>query len=159
MKIVKSDRRGEHCGRYTENGQYLGPFAKFLGRRDICAQYTMSGTPKQNSVVERRNCTLMDMVRSMLSYSSLPLSLWMEALKAATYLLNRILIKVVLKTLFDLRMEKRPNLRHMHVWGCREELKSYNPHERKLDSRTTSRYLIGYPKNLKGIDFIILTIV
>lgn len=101
----------------------------------------------------------MDMVRSILSYSSLPLLLWMEALKTAIYLLNRILIKVVIKTLFDLWTERKPNLRHLHIWGCREELKSYNPHERKLDLRTTSRYLIGYPKNLEGIDFIILTIV
>ena len=35
-----------------------------------------------------RNRTLMDMVRSMLSNSSLPISLWMEALKIVVYLLK-----------------------------------------------------------------------
>jgi hypothetical protein len=32
-------------------------------------------------VAERRNRTLMNMVRSMLSYSTLPIRLWMDALK------------------------------------------------------------------------------
>ena len=64
-KIVRSDRGGEYYGRYDEMGQHPGPFAKFLEKRDIFAQYTMPGTPQQNDVAERRNRTLMDMVRSM----------------------------------------------------------------------------------------------
>ena len=50
----------------------------------------MPGTPQQNDVSERRNRTLMDMVRIMLSNSTLLVSLWMYALKIAMYLLNRI---------------------------------------------------------------------
>ena len=72
VTIVRSDRGGEYYGRYSESGQHPGPFAKFLERRGICAQYTMLGTSQQNGVSERRNRTLMDMVRSMLSNSSLP---------------------------------------------------------------------------------------
>ena len=30
IKIVRLDRGGEYYGRYTENGQAPGPFAKFL---------------------------------------------------------------------------------------------------------------------------------
>ena len=30
IQIVRSDRGGEYYGRYIENGQALGPFAKFL---------------------------------------------------------------------------------------------------------------------------------
>ena len=30
VKIVRSDRGGEYYGRYTENGQVPGPFARFL---------------------------------------------------------------------------------------------------------------------------------
>ena len=37
-----------------------GPFAKFLEEEGIVAQYTMSGTPQQNDVEERRNHTLMN---------------------------------------------------------------------------------------------------
>ncbi|RVW27457.1 Retrovirus-related Pol polyprotein from transposon TNT 1-94 [Vitis vinifera] len=83
IKIVRSDRGGEYYGRYLEDGQSLGPFAKFLQEHGIVAQYTMSGSPDQNGVAERRNQTLLDMVRSMLSSSKLPKFLWTEALKTA----------------------------------------------------------------------------
>ncbi|GKA49511.1 retrovirus-related pol polyprotein from transposon TNT 1-94, partial [Tanacetum coccineum] len=67
-----------------------GPFTKFLESHDVCAQYTMSGTPQQNDVAERRNKTLMEMVRSMISKSSLPKSLWIYARRTAVYLLNKV---------------------------------------------------------------------
>jgi hypothetical protein len=57
----------------------------------------MSGDPQQNRVVERRNHTLMDMVRSMLSYSTLPISLWMDAIKTVVHILNRVPSKSVPK--------------------------------------------------------------
>ena len=46
----------------------------------------MPSTPQQNDVAERRNRTLMEMVRSMMSYSPVPISLWGEALKTAMYI-------------------------------------------------------------------------
>ena len=44
----------------------------------------------------------MEMVRSMMSHSSLPISMWMYALKTAMYLLNRVPSKEVSKTPFEL---------------------------------------------------------
>jgi len=88
-------------------GQHPSPYANFLKKRGICAQYTISGTPQQNSVSERRNRILMDMVMSMLSNSSLPVLLWMYALKNSMYLLNRVHTKAVQKTPFEL-------------WTCRK---------------------------------------
>lgn len=95
VKIVRSDRGGEYYRKYNESGQCHGPFTKLLESHGICVQYTMLGTPQQNGVAERRNQTLMDMVRSMMSNSSLPKSLWMYALKTAVYLLNRVPRKAV----------------------------------------------------------------
>jgi hypothetical protein len=57
----------------------------------------MSGEPQQNRVAEMRNRTLIDMVRSKISYSTLPIGLWMEALKIAIYILNRVSSKSVSK--------------------------------------------------------------
>jgi len=57
-----------------------------------------------NGVVERRNITLNDMVRSMICHSNLPESLWGEALKTATYILNRVPTKAVAKTSYELRV-------------------------------------------------------
>uniref|UniRef100_A0A2N9I6A1 Integrase catalytic domain-containing protein n=1 Tax=Fagus sylvatica TaxID=28930 RepID=A0A2N9I6A1_FAGSY len=153
VKIIRSDRGGEYYGRYDGIRQCPRPFAKFLEEHGICAQYTMPGTPQQNGVAERRNRTLMEMVRSMLSNSSVPISLWMEALKTAVYLLNRVPSKAVQKTPFELWTGRKPSLRHFHIWGCPVEARIYNPHEKKLDSRTVSGYFIGYPEKSKGYRF------
>ena len=134
VKIVRSDRGGEYYGKYDESRHCPGPFAKFLESRGICAQYTMSGMPQQNDVTERRNRTLMEMVRSMISKSSLPKSLWMYALKTAVYLLNRVPSKSVPKTPFELWTGRKPSLRHLHVWGCPAEARVYDSKENKLDS-------------------------
>ena len=89
IKAVKSDRGGEYYGRYDGSGeQRPGPFAKYLVECGIVPQYTMPGKPSMNGVAERRNRTLKDMVRSMISHSTLPESLWGDALKTAAYILN-----------------------------------------------------------------------
>ena len=84
IKKVKSDRGGEYYGRYDGSGeQRPGPFVRYLEECGIVPQYTMSGSPSMNGVVERRNRTLKDMVRNMICHFTLPESLWGEALKTA----------------------------------------------------------------------------
>ncbi|RVX02180.1 Retrovirus-related Pol polyprotein from transposon TNT 1-94 [Vitis vinifera] len=56
------------------------------------------GMPQQNGVAERRNMTLMEMVRSMMSYSDLPISFWGHAIETTTYILNLVPSKSVPKT-------------------------------------------------------------
>ena len=153
VKIIRSDRCGEYYGRYDENGQHPGPFAKFPEKHDICAQYTIARTSQQNGVAERRNCTLMDMVRSMLSNSSIPLWLWTYALRTVIYLLNRAHSKPVSKTHFELWTGRKPSLRDLHVWVCLTEVRVYNSQEKKLGSRTIRGFFIGYPDNSKGYKF------
>ena len=153
IKIVRSDRGGEYYGRFTDQGQRPGPFAKFLEENGIVAQYTTLGTPQQNGVAERRNRTLMDMVRSMTSVSNLPPNMWSEALKTAVYILNRVPSKSVPKTPFGLWNGWKPSLNHVHIWGCQVEVRVYNPHERKLDPRTVSGFFIGYAEKSKGYRF------
>ncbi|WVZ06864.1 hypothetical protein V8G54_020210 [Vigna mungo] len=149
VKVVRSDRGGEYYGKTDESGQCPGPFAKYLESQGICAQYTMPGTPQQNGVAERWNRTLMDMVRSMLSHSNIPLSLWMYSLKIVVYLVNRVPSKAVSKTPYELWTGRKPSLRHLHVWGCPTKVRLYNPHEKKLDASTISGYFIGYAEKSK----------
>ena len=153
IKIVISDRGGEYYGRHTPYGQVPGPFARFLQENGIVAQYSMPGDPQQNGVAKRRNRTLMDMVRSMLSYSTLSVNLWMEALKTATHILNRVPSKAIAKTPFELWTGRKPNLNYMHVWGCPAEAKIFSPNAGKLDARTVSCHFIGYPDKSKGFRF------
>ena len=47
-------------------------FAKFLEECGIVVQYTIPEIPRENSVIERRNRTLKDMVSSMIAHTTLP---------------------------------------------------------------------------------------
>jgi transposase InsO family protein len=117
IKVVWSDRGGEYYGRHTPYGQVPEPFARFLQENDIIAQYSTPSEPQQNGVAERCNRILMDMVRSMMSYSDLPLSLWMEALKTTIHILNRVSSKAVPKIPYELWTGREPSLKHLRVWG------------------------------------------
>ena len=102
IKVVRSDRGGEYYGKHGDTGQLKGLFAKYLEDSGMVAQFTMPGSSEQNGVAERRNRTLMEMVRSMISRKTLPGFLWGEALKTALYILNRVPTKVVPLTPFEL---------------------------------------------------------
>ncbi|RVW92399.1 Retrovirus-related Pol polyprotein from transposon TNT 1-94 [Vitis vinifera] len=52
LDMDSHDRGGEYYGRYLEDGQSPGPFAKFLQEHGIVAQYTMPGSPDQNGVAK-----------------------------------------------------------------------------------------------------------
>ncbi|RVW75445.1 Retrovirus-related Pol polyprotein from transposon TNT 1-94 [Vitis vinifera] len=112
IKSVRSDRGSEYYGRYDGSGeQRPGPFAKYLEECGIVPQYTMLGSPSMNGVAERRNRTLKDMVRSMISHSTLPEKLWGEALKTVAYILNRVPTKAAAKTPYELWTGRKPSLK------------------------------------------------
>ena len=77
----------------------------------------------------------------------------MLALKIVMYILNQVSSKAIPKTSFELWTRRKPSLNHLNVWGCPMEVRIYNPHERKLDSRTTNSSLV-VQKNLKGVNSI-----
>jgi hypothetical protein len=56
------------------------------------------------------NYTLMDMVRSMLSYFTLPTNLWMEALKRPLIYLIRSLVSRCLKHRMSYGLDEGPHL-------------------------------------------------
>jgi hypothetical protein len=156
IKLVRSDRGGEYYGHHTPYGQVSKPFARFLQKNDIFAQYSMPDDPQQNKVVERHNRTLMDMVRNMLSYSTLLISLWMEALKTAVHILNRVPSKSVPKTPYEMWTDRKLTLNYLHMWGCSVEAKLFNQSIGKLDPKTVSCYFIGYPDKSKRFHFYCL---
>ena len=65
LKTLRSDRGGEYLD--TE-------FKDHFMEHGILSQLTAPRTPQHNGVAERRNRMLLDMVRSMMSYSSLLIS-------------------------------------------------------------------------------------
>ena len=64
-------------------------FGLHLKQCGIVSQLTPPGTPQLNGVSEHCNRTLLDMVRSMMSLTDLPLSFWGYALVTDAFALNR----------------------------------------------------------------------
>ena len=64
IKSLRSDRGGEYLSE---------EFQDYLRENGIVSQWTPPGTPQHNGVSERRNRTLLDMVRSMMPGTDLPL--------------------------------------------------------------------------------------
>ena len=65
LKAVRSDIGGELYGIYDETRRNLRPFSIYLLECGIDEQYIMLSTPQQNGITEKRNHTLLDMVRSI----------------------------------------------------------------------------------------------
>ena len=128
-------------------------FCQFSERVWHCHSVNHARDTSSKWCTERRNHTLKDMIRSMISHTTLPELLWSEALKTAIYLLSRVPSKTVTKTPYELWTGKSPSIRHLHIWGCSAEAWPYIPHEKKLDSRTVSYFFVGYSKRSKGFRF------
>ncbi|KAJ9566883.1 hypothetical protein OSB04_002849, partial [Centaurea solstitialis] len=97
IKFLRSDRGGEYLSDEFDN---------HLMECGIVSQLTPPYTPQMNGVSERRNRTLLDMVRSMMCHSTLPMSFWGHALETAAHILNIAPTKSVEKTPYELWKEK-----------------------------------------------------
>ena len=111
----------------------------------------LPGTPQRNGVSERRNRTLLDMVRSMMSLTDLPLSFWGYALETVAFTLNRTPSKSVEMTPNELWFGKKPKLSFLKVWGCETYVKRLQPD--KLEPKSEKCIFIGYPKETVGYTF------
>nr|GFB11037.1 hypothetical protein [Tanacetum cinerariifolium] len=89
---------------------------------DVCSHLDMC-QGKQNGVSERRNRTLLYMVRSMSNLMTLPLSFCDYALESAICILNMVPTKKVNKTPYEIWHGKAPNLPYLKVWGCEAYVK------------------------------------
>ena len=66
----------------------------------------------------------------MIYHSTLYKSLQGEIIKTITYILNKVPIKAIAKTLHELWTDKKISLKYVYVWGCSIEAKPYKPSER-----------------------------
>ena len=75
-------------------------------------------TPQQNGVVERNNRTLQEMARTILNENNLPKYFWAEVVNTSCYVLNRILLRPILKkTPYELWKNKKPNISYFKAFG------------------------------------------
>ena len=105
---------------WTDRGhEYLSDlFKAYYDEKGKVRQLTIPYNPQQNGVAERRNKTLLDMVRSMMTQAKLPISFWGDALMTATYILNRVPSKSVPSTPYEIWNGTMHDLKVMCPWGC-----------------------------------------
>ena len=96
---------------------------------------------------ERRNRTLLDMVRSMMSHADLPISFWGYALLTAAFTLNRVPTKKVEKTPYEIWNGHRPVYSFMRIWGCEAMVKRLISD--KLEPKSDKCKFVGYPKETR----------
>ena len=121
-----------------------------LRKCGIISQLTPPGTPQRNGVSERRNRTLLDMVRSMMSLTDLPLAFWGYALETAAFTSNRAPSKSVEMTPYELWFGKKPKLSFLKVWGCDAYVKKFQP---DIEPKSEKCVFVRYPKETVGHTF------
>ncbi|BBG92824.1 ADP glucose pyrophosphorylase large subunit 1, partial [Prunus dulcis] len=100
VKCLRTYRGGE----FTSND-----FNDFCKQSGIKRQLTTAYTPQQNGVAERKNRTVMNMVRSVLSDKKIPKTFWPEAVPT-------LVVKNV--TPQEAWSGVKPSVEHFRVFGC-----------------------------------------
>ena len=78
------------CLRTNRGGEFnSAEFNDFCKQHGVKRQVTTTYTPQQNRVAERKNRTLMKLVRAMLTEKRVPKIFWPEAVSWMIHVLNR----------------------------------------------------------------------
>jgi hypothetical protein len=115
----------------------------------------MLASPAMNRVAERHNRILMKIVRSTLSHTTLPLTLWGEALKAAAYILNRVPTKESNKTPYELWIGRKLVCNISEYGVVQLRLSLIGQMKRNWTKRLLVVILLGMQKGHEGISFMI----
>ncbi|GJV30122.1 retrovirus-related pol polyprotein from transposon TNT 1-94 [Tanacetum coccineum] len=147
----------DDCSRYTwtlflrskdETPETLHAFFKEEG---IELQTSTPRTLEQNDVVERRNRTLVEAARTMLSASKLPLLFLAEAVATACYTQNRsIIISTHGKTAYHIINDRKPSIKHLHIFGCICYITRDGENLDKMKEKGDPCVMVGYSTQSKG---------
>ena len=111
VRSIRSDNGSEFRNFHMDN---------FCSDHGLDHQLSSSYTPPQNGVVECKNCTLVEMARTMLNEHRTSRRFWAEAVNMACYVANCIFLRAYLgKTSYELRYERQPRVSHLRAFGCR----------------------------------------
>jgi hypothetical protein len=142
IQSLRTDRGGE----YTSN-----EFNEYCSKHGIKRQLTAAYTPQQNGVAERKNRTLMNMVRSMISGRNVPKEFWPEATKWATYVVNRSpTLSVRDATPEEAWSGIKPSVSHFRVFSCLAYVHVPENQRKKLDSRSVKCMHLGLSEESKA---------
>ena len=108
-------------------------------------------TPQQNGVAERKNRTIMNMVRSMLSEKKIPKSFWLEAVNWTVHILNRSpTLAVQDQTPEEAWSGVKPSVKYFKVFGCISHVHVPDSKRTKLDDKSLHCVLLGVSEESKA---------
>ncbi|GJS01106.1 retrovirus-related pol polyprotein from transposon TNT 1-94 [Tanacetum coccineum] len=117
----------------------------FYDEKGISQNFSSRYTPEQNGVAERKNKTLIEAARTMLSGSVFSKQYWTEAVATACYTQNRsTIVKRHLKTPYEIFCNKIPNINFLHVFGYPVYIHNHKDHLRNFDEKDDDGYLLGH---------------
>ncbi|GJV92609.1 retrovirus-related pol polyprotein from transposon TNT 1-94 [Tanacetum coccineum] len=109
----------------------------------IKGEFSNARTPQQNGVAERKNRTLIEAARTMLTNSLLPIPFWDEVVNTACYVQNRVLVtKPHNKTPYELLIGRTPIISFMRPFGYSVTILNTLDHLGKFDGKA-DEYLIA----------------
>ncbi len=141
IKALRTDRGHEYLSKQ---------FKELCDEKGIMRQLMIPRTPQQNGVAERRNRTLLEMVRSIMAQANLPISYWDDAILTAVYILNRVPSKSVPSTPYELWTGKKPNLSNLRPRGSAGFVHDTSYKYGKLGPRGKKCIFIRYSEHSKG---------
>ncbi|KAI3737799.1 hypothetical protein L2E82_27811 [Cichorium intybus] len=123
----------------------------FLKTKGINHNFSAPYTPQQNGVVERRNRSLCEAARTMLNFANLPMYFWAEAISTACFTQNRSYIhKRFHITPYEVLNRRKPNVKFLHIFGCRCFILNMKDHLTKFDNKSEEGVFLGYSQDSKA---------
>ncbi|KAK1696014.1 hypothetical protein QYE76_012711 [Lolium multiflorum] len=121
---------------------------EFVDDEGIKHEFSAPYTPQQNGVVERKNRTIIEMARTMLSEFNSPHNFWGEAISTAVHYSNRLFLRPLHnKTPYELLTCNKPNVMYIRVFGCKCLVKNNKGKLGKFETRTIEGIFVGYAEN------------
>ncbi|GJS46406.1 retrovirus-related pol polyprotein from transposon TNT 1-94 [Tanacetum coccineum] len=131
----------------TDNGTEFrnSILVNFCDEKGISQNFSSPYTPEQNGVAKRKNRTLIEAVRTMLSRYVFSKQYWTEAVATACYTQNKsTIVTRHLKTPYEIFCKRIPNINFLHVFGCPVYIHNHKDHLGKFNEKANDGYLLGY---------------
>lgn len=144
--MVEKESRNMICCLRTDRGSEFtsNEFEEYCTSYRINRQLTAAYTPQQNGVKERKNRTILNMVRSMISGKMMSKVFWPEATNWVIHVLNRsptLAVKDV--TPEEAWSGTNPTVNHFRIFGCIACVHVPNAQRKKLDDRNVRCVFLG----------------
>ncbi|GJS03482.1 retrovirus-related pol polyprotein from transposon TNT 1-94 [Tanacetum coccineum] len=123
----------------------------YFAKEGIRHETSTARTPEQNGVVERRNRTLVEAARTMLSAAKVPLFFWAEAIATACFTQNRsLVIPRHEKTPYHIINARKPSVKFFHIFGSLCYIVRDGENLDKMKEKGDACIFVGYSTQSKA---------